>query len=90
MLTYKRFDRLKVIESSNLDFVGCIDTRKTTFDYVYLLARGWISWKSAKNSFIATSIMEVEFVTFFEAIVQANWLQLYFRTWTCRHYVQAT
>jgi len=47
-LTYRKFDHLEVIGYTNLDFVGCVDTRKSTFGYVYLLAGGAISWKSAK------------------------------------------
>nr|KYP39214.1 Retrovirus-related Pol polyprotein from transposon TNT 1-94 [Cajanus cajan] len=74
MLTYKKFDHLVVIGYTNLDFSGCINTRKSTFGSVYLLARGVISWKSEKQSVIATSTMEAEFVACFEATVQANWL----------------
>jgi len=48
MLTYRKSDHLEVMGYTNSDFVGCVDTRKSTFGYVYLLARGAISWKSAK------------------------------------------
>ncbi|XP_068461842.1 secreted RxLR effector protein 161-like [Phaseolus vulgaris] len=75
MLTYKRSDHLEVIEYIDSDFAGCVDTRKSTFGYVYLLAGGVISWKSAKQTVIAASTMETEFVACFEATVQANWLQ---------------
>ena len=74
MLTYKRSDHLEVIGYIDSDFAGCLDTRKSTFGYVYLLARGAISWKSAKQSFIVASTMEAEFVACFEVTVQANWL----------------
>jgi len=75
MLTYKRSGHLEVIGYTNLDFAGCIDTRKSTFGYMYLLAGGAISWKSTKQSVIVASTMEAEFVACFEAIVQANWLR---------------
>jgi len=75
MLTYKRSNHLDVIGYTDSDFVGCVDTRKSTFGYVYLLARGAISWKSAKQSVIVASTMEAEFVACFEATVQANWLR---------------
>jgi len=75
MLTYKRSYHLEVIEYIDSDFAGCVDTRKSTFGYVYLLAGGVISWKSAKQTVIAASTMETEFVACFEATVQANWLQ---------------
>ena len=57
------------------DFVRCIDTKKSTFGYLFLLARRVISWKSAKQFFIVSSTMEVEFVACFEVIVHGLWLQ---------------
>ena len=48
MPNYKKYDHLEVIGYTDSDFFGCMDTRKSTFGYVYLLARGAISWKSAK------------------------------------------
>ena len=75
MLTYRRFGHLKVIGYTDSDFVSCIDTRKSTFGYMYLLAGGAISWKSAKQLVIVASTMEAEFVACFEATVQANWLR---------------
>jgi len=38
MLTYREFDYLRVIGYTNSDFVNCMDTIKSTFGYVYLLA----------------------------------------------------
>ena len=52
-----------------------MDTRKFTFGYLFLLANGVISWKSAKQSVIATSTMEAEFVACFEATIQSLWLR---------------
>ncbi|XP_052736591.1 secreted RxLR effector protein 161-like [Vigna angularis] len=75
MLTYRKSNHLEVIGYSDLDYAGCVDSRKSTFGYVYLLARGAISWKSAKQSVITTSTMEVEFVACFEAMVHALWLR---------------
>ena len=48
MLTYKRSNHLVVISNSNSDYAGCINFRKSTFDYMFLLAGGAISWKSGK------------------------------------------
>ena len=48
MLTYERFDHLKVVRYLDLDFARCMDTRKFRYGYVFLLARGAISWKSAR------------------------------------------
>ena len=75
MLTYRRSDHLDVVGYSDSDYAGCVDTRKSTFGYLFLLGGGAISWKSAKQSVIAASTMEAEFVACFEATVQANWLR---------------
>ncbi|KAA0039623.1 Retrovirus-related Pol polyprotein from transposon TNT 1-94 [Cucumis melo var. makuwa] len=75
MLTYKRSDHLEVIGYLDSDFAGCVDIRKSTFGYLFLLAEGAISWKSAKQSIITTSTMEAEFVACFEATVHGLWLR---------------
>ncbi|KAA0061426.1 F-box/FBD/LRR-repeat protein [Cucumis melo var. makuwa] len=75
MLTYKRSDHLEVIGYSDSDFAGCVDTRKSTFGYLFLLAEGAISWRSAKQSIIGASSMEAEFVACFEATVHGLWLR---------------
>ncbi|WVZ07573.1 hypothetical protein V8G54_020919 [Vigna mungo] len=75
MLTYRKSNHLEVIGYSDSDYAGCLDSRKSTFGYVYLLAGGAISWKSAKQSVIATSTMEAEFMACFEATVHALWLR---------------
>ena len=74
MLTFKRSDNLRVIGYSNLDFVGCVDSRKSIFGYLFMLAAGAISWKSSKQTITATSTMEVEFMACFEATVHGLWL----------------
>ena len=43
MITYRRSDHLEVIGYSDSDYVGCVDTRKSTCGYLYLLAGGAIS-----------------------------------------------
>ena len=75
MLMYKRSNHLKVIGYSNSDFIGCIDCRKSTFGYLFLLREGATSWKSAKKTVIASSTMKVEFVACFKAIIHALWLR---------------
>ena len=57
MLTFRRSDQLEVIGYSDSDFAGCVDSRKSTFGYLFLLGEGAISWKSAKQSVIASSTM---------------------------------
>lgn len=48
MLTYQRSDKLEIVGYTDSDFGGCKDSMKSTSGYVYLLAGGAITWKSAK------------------------------------------
>ena len=75
ILTYRKSDQLEVIGYSNSDFAGCQDSRKSTSDFIFLLTSGAISWKSVKQSIIASSTMEAEFVACFEATIHALWLR---------------
>ncbi|XP_041002881.1 secreted RxLR effector protein 161-like [Juglans microcarpa x Juglans regia] len=67
MLMYRRTDNLEVIGCSYSDFAGCIDSRKSTSGYIFLMAGGAISWRSVKQTLTTTSTIEVEFVSCFEA-----------------------
>ena len=57
MLTYTKSEKLEIVGYSDSDFAECVDSRKSTLGYIYLLARGAISWKSAKQTLIASSTM---------------------------------
>ena len=43
--------------------------------YVFMLASGAVSWRSAKQTLTATSTMEAEFVSCFEATSHGVWLK---------------
>ncbi|KAG9447193.1 hypothetical protein H6P81_013321 [Aristolochia fimbriata] len=75
MLTYRRSDSLEVVGYSDSDFAGCVDSRKSTSRYIFMFVGRVISWRSAKQTIIATSTMEAEFISCFEATSQAMWLK---------------
>ncbi|XP_052732449.1 secreted RxLR effector protein 161-like [Vigna angularis] len=50
---------------SNSDYAGYIDSRKSTSGYIFMLADGAVSWRSAKQTLTATSTMEAEFISCF-------------------------
>ncbi|XP_051113714.1 secreted RxLR effector protein 161-like [Andrographis paniculata] len=77
MLMYRKIDVLKMIGYSDSDYAGCIDTRKSISGYVFMLAGGAVSWRSAKQSITATSNMEAEFVSCFEASLHGVWLKIF-------------
>ncbi|RVX00945.1 Retrovirus-related Pol polyprotein from transposon TNT 1-94 [Vitis vinifera] len=50
-----RTSNLEVVGYSDSDFAGCVDSRKSTSGYIFILAGGAISWKSVKQTMTATS-----------------------------------
>jgi hypothetical protein len=74
-LTYRYTDYLEVVGYSDSDFTRCVDSRKFTSWYIFLLAKGAISWRSNKQTIVATSTMKAEFIACYEAITQTLWLR---------------
>ena len=68
-------DNLDVIGYLDSNFFGCVDSCKSTFDYIFMMASGAISWRSVKQTLTATSTMEAEFVSCFEATSHGVWLK---------------
>ena len=75
MLMYRHTDKKEVIGHSNADFASCMYSRKSISNYVFMLFSGIVSWKSMKQTLIATSTMEAEFVSCFEATSHGVWLK---------------
>jgi hypothetical protein len=74
-LTYRHIDHLEVVGYSDSDFARCVDSRKSTSGYIFLLARRAISWRSNKQTIVSTSTMEAELIACYEATTQALWLR---------------
>ena len=74
MFVYRRVDKLEVVGYSDSDFGSCSDDRKSTSGYIFMLAGGAISWKSVKESLIASLTMYVEFIACYGASSQVVWL----------------
>lgn len=75
MLMYRQTDNLDVIGYSDSDFAGCVNSRKSTSGYIFMMVDGAISWRSTKQTLVATSTMEAEFVSCFEATSHGVWLK---------------
>jgi len=75
ILTYKKSGQIEIIGYSDSDFAERQDSRRSTSGYIYLLAGGAISWKSAKQILIAFSTMTTNFVACYEASNHGLWLQ---------------
>ena len=75
MFVYRQTDSLEVIGYSDLDSAGCVDYRKSTSGYIFKLADGAVSWRSAKQTLTATFTMKAEFVSCFKASLHGVWFK---------------
>jgi hypothetical protein len=75
MLTYRASNSLEIVGYSDTDWAGCKGSLKSTLGYLFTLARGAISWKSCKQTVVASSTMHTEFVDAYEATGQAMWMK---------------
>jgi len=57
------------------DFVVCLDSLRSTSSYIFMLAGGAVSWRSAKQTLTTSSTMEAKFVACFEASNYGIWLR---------------
>jgi len=83
----KRFGILYTVsECSDLvgytdsDWVGSVDDRKSTSAYVFHMGLGAISWASKKQSIVALSTAEAEYVAATEAACRAVWMKRMLRS----------
>ncbi|KAK2965259.1 hypothetical protein RJ640_015757 [Escallonia rubra] len=60
---------------SDADWSGDLDEHKSTSGYAFLLSNGAISWSSKKQSCIALSTMESEYVACSVAVQEVVWLK---------------
>ncbi|UYV66641.1 K02A2.6-like, partial [Cordylochernes scorpioides] len=75
-ILYKRKDVIKLIGYSDADFAGDIDTRRSTSGYIFLLAGGPVTWTSQRQSVVALSTTEAEYIAASMASREAGWLKL--------------
>ncbi|XP_050895179.1 secreted RxLR effector protein 161-like [Lathyrus oleraceus] len=75
MAMYRQTYNLDVIGYSDSDFAGCVDSHKSTSGYIFMMADRAISWRSTKQTLVATFTMEAEFVSCFEATSHGVWLK---------------
>ena len=70
MLVYSG-DDLKIQGYTDSDFQGDRDSRKSTSGSVFTLGRAAVVWRSVKQSSIADSTMEAEYIAASEAAKEA-------------------
>ena len=75
MLTYRHTDTLGVVGFRDSDFAGCVDDKKSTSGYIFMMPEGAVLWTSVKQTLTASSTMEAEYVACYEATCHVIWLQ---------------
>ena len=78
MLTYSGTD-LTMTGYTDSDFQADKDSRKSTSGSVFILNGGAVVWRSIKQSCIADSTMEAEYVAACEASKEAVWLRKFLK-----------
>ena len=68
MLSYRKSDAHKIVGYSDADWAGFKDTRRSMSGYIFTLAGGAISWRSLKQTIVASSTMYAEFIACYEVM----------------------
>ena len=74
-LRYESQGSLTITGFCDSDWAGCLDTRKSTGGYVFLLGKGAISWSSKRQKSTSLSSCEAEYVTAAHAAMEVSWLR---------------
>ena len=74
-LTFRSSDDFQLHGYSDADWAGCTDTRKSTSGQVFRLGDSTISWRSRKQSIVALSSTESEYVALCESAQEVVWLR---------------
>ena len=74
-ILYTANDNFKLVGYTDSDWAGSLDDRKNTFEYVFNMGSGAISWASKKQPIISQSIVDVEYIVANVAACQAIWLR---------------
>ena len=73
-LTFTRQGNNNPVGYCDADWGGCLDTRRSTTGYVFLMGGGAISWSSKRQSSVALSSCEAEYMAASQAGKEVVWL----------------
>ena len=74
-LAYLMSDQTELLGYSDADWAGDTMDRKSTSGYVFIMAGAAISWRSCKQTCVALSTAEAEYIALSAAAQETLWLQ---------------
>ena len=74
-LVYRSSESCKLYGYSDSDWAGCVESRKSTSGHIFLLGNCTVSWRSKKQSVVALSSTEAEYVALCAASQEAVWMR---------------
>lgn len=72
---YKKEGNKDLAAFTYSDYAGCLEDRKSTSGYVFLLSSGAVAWSSKKQPIVTLSTTEVEFVAAAACACQSVWMK---------------
>eukprot|EP00253_Pinus_taeda_P036699 PITA_36699 len=79
-ILYNVSEHSDLVGYTDSDWAGSVDDRKSTSGYVFNMGSGAISWASKKQSIVALSTAEAEYVAATSAACQAVWMRRMLRS----------
>ena len=70
---------VKLLGYVDSNFVGDVDSRRSTTGYVFTLESRAVSWVSRLQKIVALSMTEAEYVAATEAYKELIWLKIFFK-----------
>ena len=74
-ITYTRKSSKECVGYSDADWAGDLDDRKSTSGYLFQVSGGAVTWRSKKQSCVALSTAEAEYMALSSAAQEAVWLR---------------
>lgn len=68
---------------SDSDYAGCLEDRKSTSGYAFMISSGAVAWSSRKQPIVTLSTTEAEYVAAAACACQAMWMKLVLKRLGC-------
>ena len=68
-------NNLLVVGYSDSDWASCLDSRRSTTGYVFMIGRNLISWSSRRQKVVSLSSTEAEYYAMTATAAEAKWLR---------------